>query len=303
MTISELNAAIGSGQIEQVVAREEGRHSAAYGVVASKIATRGARVVLLSGPSSSGKTTSSMRIGVELEKIGLKALHISLDNYFVEREKTPLDDQGRYDFESLGAIDAAKFAQEIEALLDGSCVYLQKFDFKEGRPGTVERCVSIDPNTILIVEGLHALNPHLTEHIPFDETYKIYLTATTPVQLDPRCEIRPRDNILLRRMIRDHQYRGRSAAQTIEGWADVRRGEQQHILPFEDESDVVLDTSLGYEFAVLKPFVVPLLTEARYLHDAKRLLELLECVCPMDPAPVPCNSVIREYIGGSCFEY
>lgn len=303
MTIQELNETIREGRVAQMVVREEARHTIAYAVVASKIATRGARVVLLSGPSSSGKTTSSMRLGIELEKIGLKALHISLDNYFVARDETPLDEFGRYDFESLGAINTEKFSQEIAELLGGACVRLQKFDFKEGRPGQVERCVAIEANTILIVEGLHALNPKLIEHIQLADTYKVYLTATTPLQLDPRCEIRPRDNILLRRMIRDYQYRGRSAAETIEHWGDVRRGEQLHILPFEDEADVVLDTALGYEFAVLKPFVVPLLSQARYLQDAVRLLEMLECIAPMEPDSVPANSVIREYIGGSSFEY
>lgn len=303
MTIEELNKAVSDGTIERLIKKEEARHSAAYAVVASKIATKGAHTIFISGSSSSGKTTSSMRIGSELAKIGFGSLQISLDNYFVEREQTPLDEHGNYDFEAIGAINIEKFNQEMLALMDGACVKLQKFDFRTGCPGQVERCVSIDKNTILIIEGLHALNPQLSNQIKKSEKFDIYLSALSPLQLNPATDIRPRDNILLRRMIRDYQYRGRSAAETLNGWAAVRRGEQLHIMPFEDEADLVLDTSLGYEIGVLKPFVIPLLSQARNLPDALRLLETLESVEPISTKAIPPDSVLREYIGGSCFDY
>lgn len=303
MTIEELNQVTTKGFSEQLIAHEEQRHDRAYRVVAGKISGRGAQIVLISGPSSSGKTTSSMRIGAELEKIGIPSLHISLDNYFVARELTPKDENGNYDFESINAINIDKLNQDITNLLDGNCVYLQKFDFKEGKPSLNERCVNIKDGTVLIIEGLHALNPLLTSHIGSHQKYKIYLSALSPLQLSPMSEIRPRDNILLRRMIRDYQYRGRSAAQTLEGWADVRRGEQLHIIPFEDESDLILDTALAYEIAVLKPYVMPLLSQACDLAVAERLICTLSFVNEMSDQTVPCNSVLREYIGGSCFEY
>ncbi|MEG0656725.1 MAG: nucleoside kinase, partial [Mucinivorans sp.] len=270
MTVEELNKIILTGKIDTLINKEEKRHAAAYSVVASKIATKGARVVLISGPSSSGKTTSSMRIGAELNKIGLHSLQISLDNYFVVREQTPKDEFGNYDFEALEAINIQKFNNEMLSLIGGKCVNLQKFDFKNGCPAPQGRCVEIDERTILIVEGLHALNPKLTSRLANADKFEIYLSALSPLQLNPTSDIRPRDNILLRRMIRDYKYRGRSAITTLEGWSAVRRGEQLHILPFEDEADLILDTSLAYEIAVLKPYVIPLLVAARDLPDAKR---------------------------------
>lgn len=303
MTILELNRAILDGHLNQIIDTAEDRHKMAYSVVASKIATRSARIVLLCGPSSSGKTTSSMRLGRELSKIGLNALQISLDNYFVERSLTPRDELGNYDFESLKAVNVNKFNEELLALMNGECVYLQKFNFKEGTPGISETSVSIDEQTVIIVEGLHALNPKLTQMIEPHDKYKIYINAISPLQLNPLCEIRPRDNVLMRRMIRDHKYRGRSAKETLTLWPMVRHGERLHIMPFEDESDVILDTSLSYEISVLKPYITPLLIEARDLHDAKRLLQTLECFEAAPSEYVPQDSVLREYIGGSCFEY
>lgn len=303
MTIKELNQAIQNGRIEKIIKEEEARHQSTYSIVASKIATRGARIVLISGPSSSGKTTSSMRIGAELARIGIKSMQMSLDNYFVERKKTPKDKNGNFDFEAIGAVNVKKFNSELRSLLNGESLQLQKFDFLTGLPGINEVAVSIDPHAVVIVEGLHALNPTLMQNMDDLANFKVYLSALSPLQLDPMCEIRPRDNIMLRRLIRDNKYRGRTASETLLAWPAVRRGEQLHIIPFEDESDIIINTALNYEMAVLKTFAIPLLVEARNLPNAKRLLQTLECIEPIGDELIPCDSVLREYIGGSCFEY
>ena len=264
------------------------------------------KLVLISGPSSSGKTTFSKRLSIQLMTNGLKPFPISLDNYFVDREETPLDENGNYDYESLYALDLELFNQQLQALLRGEEVELPRFNFSLGKKEYKGDKLKIEDNTILILEGIHALNPELTPHIPEEKKFKIYVSALTTISLDDHNWIPTTDNRLLRRIIRDFNYRGYSARETISRWPSVRAGEDKWIFPYQENADVMFNSALIYELAVLKPYVEAQLfgieRECPEYLEAKRLLKFLDYFVGVPTEDIPKNSILREFVGGSCFD-
>jgi len=260
------------------------------------------RVVLIAGPSSSGKTTFSKRLAVQLLTQGLSPFPLELDNYFVDREKTPRDEHGNYDFEHIDALDRERLAADVGRLLRGEEVQLPRYNFKEGRsePGEV---VQLAPDQLIIMEGIHGLDPRLLPGIPREQTFRIYASALTQLNLDCHNRVSTTDTRLIRRIVRDARDRGYTAEDTIGRWEAVRRGEKRWIFPFQEEADVMFNSALVYELAVLKPFAVPLLLQVPHhtsAHiEAKRLLSLLEWFVPLDASLVPDDSLLREFVGGS----
>lgn len=265
------------------------------------------RLVLIAGPSSSGKTTFSKRLSVQLMTNGLRPHSISLDDYFVDREQTPLDEKGNYDYESLYALDLELFNQQLEALLRGEEVEPPTFNFTTGRKEYKGNKLKIDDNTILILEGIHALNPELTPHINAANKFKIYVSALTSISLDDHNWISTTDNRLLRRIIRDFNYRGYSAQETISRWPSVRAGEDKWIFPFQENADVMFNSALLFEFAALRRHAEPILIEVprncpQYA-EAYRLLKFIKYFVPMQDKEIPPTSLLREFLGGSSFQY
>ena len=263
------------------------------------------KIVLMSGPSSSGKTTSSKKLSLYLKSLGLNPTHLSLDDYFHEREDTPLGPNGKPDFESLKAIDIKLFDNQIVKMLKGSKVTVPTYNFIEGKK-EYKRIVEFKENDILIIEGLHALNEEILTNIPKKQKFKIYLSPLTYLSIDNDNRISMTDLRLLRRMVRDNRTRGYNPSKTLNSWRDVRDGEEKYVFPFQDTADVMFNTSLAYELAVLKPYAEPLLftiepEDAEY-ETARRLLSLLKNVLPIPSESVPKISILREFIGGSYFE-
>ena len=263
------------------------------------------KIILLSGPSSSGKTTTSKKLSLYLKSFGLNPTHLSLDDYFHERDETPLGPNGKPDFESLQAIDVKLFDNQISKMLKGTKVTLPTFNFVEGKK-EYKRTVQLKENDILIIEGLHALNDELLTNIPKKQKFKIYLSPLTYLSIDNDNRISMTDLRLLRRMVRDNRTRGYNPSKTLNTWRDVRDGEEKHVFPFQDSADVMFNTSLAYELAVLKSYAEPLLftierDDPEY-ETARRLLSLLENVLPIPSETVPKVSILREFIGGSYFE-
>ena len=265
------------------------------------------KLVLISGPSSSGKTTFSKRLSIQLMTNGLKPFPISLDNYFVDREETPLDENGNYDYESLYALDLELFNQQLQALLRGEEVELPRFNFSLGKKEYKGDKLKIEDNTILILEGIHALNPELTPHIPEEKKFKIYVSALTTISLDDHNWIPTTDNRLLRRIIRDFNYRGYSARETISRWPSVRAGEDKWIFPYQENADVMFNSALLYEFAVLRLHAEPILMGVpRHCPadcEAYRLLKFIKYFVPVQDKEIPPTSLLREFLGGSSFKY
>lgn len=263
------------------------------------------KIILMSGPSSSGKTTSSKKLSLYLKSLGLNPTHLSLDDYFHEREDTPLGANGKPDFESLKAIDVKLFDSQISKLLKGTKVTVPTFNFIEGKK-EYKRKVELKENDILIIEGLHALNEELLTNIPKKQKYKIYLSPLTYLSIDNDNRISMTDLRLLRRMVRDNRTRGYNPSKTLNAWRDVRDGEERYVFPFQDSADVMFNTSLAYELGVLKTYAEPLLysigEEDPEYETAKRLLDLLKNVLPIPSETVPKISILREFIGGSYFE-
>lgn len=264
------------------------------------------RLVLIAGPSSSGKTTFAQRLMIQLKVNGLKPISISLDDYFVNRENTPLDENGEYDFESLYAIDLKLFNKHLEDLLEGKEVEIPSFNFHTGKREYKGNKVRIGSNEIIILEGIHGLNDELTKSIPKDEKFKIYVSALTQLNIDEHNRIPTTDTRLIRRLVRDSKYRSRSAEVTLASWYSVRRGEEKNIFPFQEQADVMFNSALFYELSVLKKYVEPLLrqvdTTSRYYMEAKRLLKFLSYFVVLENEDdIPKTSILREFIGGSCF--
>ena len=257
------------------------------------------KLVLIAGPSSSGKTTFSKRLSIQLMTNGLKPFPISLDNYFVDREETPLDENGNYDYESLYALDLELFNQQLQALLRGEEVELPRFNFSLGKKEYKGDKLKIEDNTILILEGIHALNPELTPHIPAERKFKIYVSALTTISLA--------DNRLLRRIIRDFNYRGYSARETISRWPSVRAGEDKWIFPYQENADVMFNSALLFEFAVLRLHAEPILMgvprNCPEYCEAYRLLKFIKYFVPVQDKEIPPTSLLREFLGGSSFKY
>ncbi|MBC7255583.1 MAG: nucleoside kinase [Chloroflexi bacterium] len=305
--IGSLNEAVENGRIRQAVLVSEALHEKQIARIADEIAHRRprVRVVLVAGPSSSGKTTFVRRLAVQLLVNEVRPVALGLDDYFVDRDKTPRDANGEYDFESLEALNLALFSEHIRRLLAGERVTVPRFDFHQGK-GLPDREVTLTEDAILLVEGIHGLNPRLLTEIPAEAIYRIYVSALTQLNIDHHNRIPTTDVRLLRRIVRDSQFRGYSAQETIQRWASVRRGEERNIFPYQENADVMFNSALAYELAVLKPYVEPLLLtvppDVPEWLEARRLLAFLRWVRPCGADCVPDNSLLREFIGGSILE-
>lgn len=275
--------------------------------IADTVLERGARVVLIAGPSSSGKTTFSKRLSVQLLACGLRPYAISLDDFFVNRTLTPRKPDGDYDFESIYSIDLPYFNDSLSRILAGEEVELPYYNFVKGEREYRGNKLKLLPNMVLVIEGTHALNPMLTQQIPDSEKFRIYVSALTSIKLDYHNYISTSDSRLLRRMLRDSKYRGYSALETIQRWPSVRKGEEEWIFPFQENADVMFNSSHFYELAVLKSHVEPLLRAVpqniKEYSEARRLLRFLEYIVPLPDNELPPTSVVREFLGGSSFKY
>jgi uridine kinase len=302
--VGRLNEVIAGERALEVILVAEALHEQRVARIAEEIASRQGqvRLVLIAGPSSSGKTTFSKRLSIQLLANGLRPFALELDNYFVDREKTPRDQDGHFDFESLGALDVPLFNEHLLQLLDGKQVTLPHYSFKTGLR-EVGQTVRLQPDHIIIIEGIHGLNPSLVPDIPPQVTYRVYVSALTQLNIDKHNRVPTTDTRLIRRIVRDAAYRGYTAQQTLDRWGSVRRGEKTWIFPFQEHADVMFNSALVYELAVLKPFAEPLLLQVkpgtRAYVETKRMLAFLEWFEPMTPALVPDNSILREFVGGS----
>ncbi len=309
--VGALNSRIARGDGPDIIRIGEALQEKNFSMVADSVLrahqSRGVKVVFVSGPSSSGKTTFTRRLGIQLSVVGLEPRIISLDDYFVDREMTPRDENGELDLEAFEAIDYKRFNGDLQRLLQGEMVTLPRFDFLEGRSLPSNVSISLDTKSILLVEGIHALNPRLSGsfHELEDRSFRIYVSALTALSMDSTSIIHTSDNRLLRRMVRDSKFRGRSAEVTINGWQSVRRGEQKHIFPYQEEADIMFNTALPFEFSILRRYAEPLLraippgSEAYY--ESRRLLRFLEYFAELDDKNIPATSLIREFLGGSAF--
>ena len=277
--------------------------------IASQIVkSKKVRVVLIAGPSSSGKTTSAKKIGLELQAMGYVPKVISLDNYYVSHDRTPLDENGNPDYECLEALDIELLNQNLVDLFAGKEVNIPSYDFHRGTSFFEDKNkMTLAENEILIMEGIHGLNPALTPKVPDELKFKIYLSALTQLNLDDHNRVSTSDNRLIRRIVRENNFRGKPAEGTIAMWPSVQRGEELHIFPFHDNADAILNTALDYELSVLRVYSAPLLrrvnpTQPEY-SEAQRLLRFLENFATIAPTAVPPRSIIREFIGGSAFKY
>lgn len=310
-TVGELNSRILQGDTSELIKIAEAVHGRQFSNIADKIYNahreRGVKVVLISGPSSSGKTTSAKRIGIQLRVLGLHPVLISLDDYFVNREDTPKDENGDYDYEALEALDLARLNDDLARLIAGESVEIPRYDFITGTRQWHEHPLQLTERSVLIMEGIHGLNPKLTPAIPDDRKFKIYLSCFTSVAMDNITRIHTTDNRLLRRITRDYRTRGNNAYDTIARWQSVRRGEDKHIFPYQENADVMVNTSLFYELGVIRPIVEPILREipdtVPEFGEADRLLRFLDNFVPIKQDEIPLDSVLREFVGGSTFTY
>lgn len=305
-TVGDLNDQICKGNLSQVILVQEALQERRIGEIAKDIVDRGGvKFVMIAGPSSSGKTTFSHRLSVQLQSYGLKPHPIAVDDYFVDREKTPRDENGDYNFECLEAIDIEQFNKDMCELLEGKTVELPSFNFKTGKREYKGNYKTLGPDDVLVIEGIHGLNDKMSHALPAASKYKIYISALTSLNVDEHNRIPTTDGRLLRRMVRDARTRGASAKRTIEMWPSVRRGEEENIFPFQESADATFNSVLIYELAVLKQFAEPLLfsiekTDPEY-YEAKRLLKFLEYFLGVSSEDLPNNSIVREFVGGSCF--
>ncbi len=306
-TVADLNGAIRAGHATDIINVCEVLQERKIARVADEIYSLGRRLVLLAGPSSSGKTTTSKRLGIQLAACGLRPLTISMDDYFVNRVNTPLDENGEYDYECLGALDVPYFNKQLSELLAGETVALPRYDFVTGERVPSGRELKLEPNNVLIIEGIHALNPDLTPQISRDEKFLVYVTALTTIRLDAERKISTSDARLLRRMLRDKNFRNYSAEETIHRWPSVRAGEEKWIFPFEDNCDMMVNTALNYELSVLRTHVLPILEEvpesSPEYPEAFRLRQFIGFFEPIRDKQIPPTSLLREFLGGSSFRY
>lgn len=308
-TVGDLNQKIADGKIKEVILMAEALHAKKISKMAEEISKNlEKRIILIAGPSSSGKTSTAKRLSLQLMAEGLRPLTISLDDYFVDREKTPKDENGNYDFESIHALDLELFNQNLIQLLDGKAIIPPKFNFVNGKRFYNGREIKIGKDQPIIIEGIHGLNEKLTSRIPRSKKFKIYVSALTQLGIDDINRIPTTDTRLLRRIVRDNMSRGHSALKTIEMWPSVRRGETRNIFPFQEEADYMFSSALVYELAVLKMYAEQLLMQISdddpQNTESKRLLKFLEYFMPVTNIEfIPRNSIIREFIGGSIFEY
>ena len=307
-TIKNLNTCIEEGKTTEMVLTAEALHEKKIAQIADEIAKRkGVKMVLIAGPSSSGKTTFAKRLGIQLKIHGLNPVTIGTDNYFVEREDTPRDENGEYDFETIEALDLPLFNDHLTKLINGEEIEVPTFDFKYGRKQYNGDKLKLGENDILVIEGIHSLNDKLTSTIPKENKFKIYISDLTVLNIDYFNRISTTDTRLIRRIVRDNNFRSYSALDTLKRWDSVNKGENKNIFPYQEEADAMFNSSLVYELAVLAKYAKPLLDEidssVPEYSEAKRLSTLLEYFDGMEETAIPNNSILREFIGGSIFEY
>ena len=304
--VSALNKMIADGKGQDLILMQEALQEKNIGQVAEKaVKDPDRRIVMIAGPSSSGKTTFSHRLSTQFAALGYNPHPISVDNYFRNREEYPLDENGQPDFEALGCVDIPQFNEDMNALLSGKTIELPRFNFKTGKREYKGEMLKLGKKDILVIEGIHCLNDAMSSELPKDSKFKIYISALTQLNVDEHNRIPTTDGRLIRRMVRDARTRGTSAKDTIKMWPSVRRGEEQNIFPFQEDADVMFNSASVYELAVLKQYAEPLLFQIpedceEYL-EAKRLLKFFDYVLGVSSEEIPHNSIVREFIGGSCF--
>ena len=306
-TVADLNEAVTKGNLQETILVQEALQEKKIGDIARTIVDRGnVKFILIAGPSSSGKTTFSHRLSIQLRAHGMIPHPIAVDNYFVNREDTPKDKDGNYNYECLGAIDVEQFNQDLTDLLEGKEVELPSFNFKTGRREYHGQTKKLGEHDVLVIEGIHCLNDALTYALPKENKFKIYISALTQLNIDEHNRIPTTDGRLLRRMVRDARTRGTSARKTIAMWPSVRRGEEENIFPYQEEADVMFNSALIYELAVLKQYAEPVLfgieKDCEEYIEAKRLLKFLDYFVGIGSEHVPANSLLKEFIGGGCFQ-
>lgn len=304
--VGTLNEAISKGKIGDLILMQEALQEKKIGDIAEQIAASGRRLVMIAGPSSSGKTTFSHRLSIQLGALGLKPHPIAVDNYFVNRVDSPRDEFGNYDYEALHCIDLKTFNRNMADLLDGKRVELPYYNFVKGEREYKGNFLQLGPDDIMVIEGIHCLNDELSYALPKESKFKIYISALTQMNVDEHNRVPTTDGRLIRRMIRDARTRGASAQDTIRMWDSVRRGEERNIFPYQEEADVMFNSALLYELAVLKQYAEPILysvpRDSEEYPEAKRLLKFLDYFLGVSSEQIPHNSILREFIGGSCFK-
>jgi len=304
--VGMLNDVVKSGRIHDFILISEALHEKRIANIADMIVNQKKRIILIAGPSSSGKTTFARRLGIQLKVNGIKPLTISVDDYFVDKTRTPLDEEGKPDYESLETVDLDFFNKSMNALLKGEEIDVPTFNFITGKREFNGRKMKLDEGCAVIIEGIHALNPRLTSDIDDADKFKIYISAITSMRIDQHNRIPTTDLRLLRRMVRDNLFRGTSAPETIDMWPAVRRGEERNIFPFQQEADAMFNSSLIYELLVIKGHALPLLSaitkDMPQYSEARRLIEFLSYFLQIPADDIPPNSILREFLGGSCFK-
>ncbi len=303
--VGALNKVIAKGKFKELIGINEALHEKRVSVIADQIKESNKKLVLIAGPSSSGKTTFSKRLNVQLQVHGLKPVVIGLDDYYVDRDLIPVDENGERNFENIETLEIEMINRDLTALLNGEEVELPHFDFKAGIKKWNGNFVKMEENSVIIIEGIHGLNDKLTYSIGNDKKFKIFISALTQLNIDEHTRIATTDTRLIRRIVRDNKYRGFGAEVNLKMWPKVIRGESDNIFPFQEEADAIFNSALVYEFCILKPYVLPLLyavepTSEQYL-EARRLIKFLEVFIPVSSEDVPSDSLIREFIGGSAF--
>lgn len=307
-TVGDFNEAVRSGQTTGLINVSEALQEKKIASIAEQIAHRqGTRVVLIAGPSSSGKTTFCKRLSIQLVTCGINPIQISLDDYFVDRHLTPKDENGEYDYESVHALNIPLLNEQLQQLFEGKNIELPKYNFQTGKSEKSGKRLQLDDNQVLVLEGIHALNPELTAQIPQEQKFHIYISALTTILLDDHNYIRTTDNRLLRRIIRDYKYRGVNAQETIHRWPSVRAGENKWIFPYQENADVMFNTAMLFELAVIKQQAEPLLDlvpeNCPEYAEAYRLRTFLDYIQPIPNRALPPTSLLREFLGGSSFKY
>lgn len=307
-TLAQLNRKIRNGEGKEIILLSEALHEKKISQIADKIAMdRKKRVILIAGPSSSGKTTFAKRLGIQLRLNGLKPKTISVDNYFVEREETPRDEFGNYNFEALGAVDLRLLNEHLVKLLNGEEIEMPTFDFKNGHKYYTGNKMKLEDDEVLVMEGIHCLNDELTPAIPKEQKFKIYISALTVLNIDYYNRISTTDTRIIRRTVRDNQFRGYNALKTLSSWYSVTAGEQKNIFPFQEDADAMFNTSLVYEINALKEYALPLFQQIskdnKEYAEAKRLCEFLKYFEPISIEDIPKNSLLQEFLGHGIFEY
>ena len=306
-TVSDYNRIVYNGEGQNLILLAEALHEKKYAEIAEQVRQSKAKMVLLAGPSSSGKTTSCRRLSVQLRVLGYDVNQLSLDDYFMSRDRTPRLPNGEFDFESIDALDIPLLNDNLQALFRGEKVKVPTFDFIKGEPTFTGKTLQLGPRSILVVEGIHALNPKLTAEIDEELKYKVYVSALTQLAIDNQNIIHGTDNRLVRRIVRDNNFRGWNAYETLRRWPEVVRGERKHIFPYQENANVMFNSALLYELGVLKRYAEPLLKQVpedcEEYSIAQQILGFSELLLPIDDKFIPYNSIMREFLGGSAFEY